>query len=166
MTRWIPDASLDAPDGHTWMRPAPDDCARCDCHTARVCEGFQWHLATLPTQPDGTQYTEPCPCEEKARQPEDRTVAIELDGILRHLPAKLHRTGLLAGRLVTDRLFRAQSAMAGECPVPVPMGLHHPTEQTDPRLIVIDSTGQKWVMGFTAQHNLQRYRITGFARVP
>ncbi|WKX69574.1 hypothetical protein [Streptomyces sp. XD-27] len=33
------------------------------------------------------------------------------------------------------------------------------------RLIVIDSTGEKWVMGFTAQHQLQlqRYRITGWS---
>ncbi|MGV9271495.1 hypothetical protein ACWDRR_43415 [Kitasatospora sp. NPDC003701] len=37
MTRWIDDPSLDAPDGHTWQRPAPDDCPDCDCCTARLC---------------------------------------------------------------------------------------------------------------------------------
>ncbi|WP_155353087.1 hypothetical protein [Acrocarpospora macrocephala] len=38
MTRWI-DTGMDAPDGHAWRRPAPDDCPDCDCCTAALCEG-------------------------------------------------------------------------------------------------------------------------------
>lgn len=38
MTRWIEDPTLDAPDGHAWMKPAPDDCPNCDCCTAALCE--------------------------------------------------------------------------------------------------------------------------------
>ncbi|WP_399925098.1 hypothetical protein [Streptomyces kanamyceticus] len=92
-------------------------------------------------------------------------MAVELDGILRNVPAQHHRTGLLAGRMLTARVFRAESVVAGECPVPVPMGLYRPMDDTDPRLIVIDSAGEKWVMGFTAQHRLERYRITGWSEV-
>ncbi|MFI5809187.1 hypothetical protein [Streptomyces sp. NPDC051561] len=142
--------------------PKSADCPRCPCHTTRVCEGFQWHQATPPAYDDGSPYTKPCPCERAASVPEDRTVMIELDGILREVPVQYHRTGLLTGRLLTARTFRAESPVLGECPVPVPMGLYRPKGDTDPRLIVIDSVGEKWVMGFTAQHNLQRYRIAGW----
>ncbi|MGW8332476.1 hypothetical protein ACWGLE_31795 [Streptomyces sp. NPDC055897] len=91
-----------------------------------------------------------------------RTVAIELDGILRMVEAQYHRTGLLTGRMLTERVFRAESETLGECPVPVPMGLFRPKEDTDPRLVVIDSAGVKWAMGFTVQHHLRPYRITGW----
>lgn len=63
MTRWIEDPSLEAPDGHVWARPAPDDCPDCPCHTLRVCEQRAWAEAHQPTNPDGTPYTKPCPCE-------------------------------------------------------------------------------------------------------
>jgi hypothetical protein len=64
MTRWIEDGSLEAPEGHKWMKPAPDDCPNCVCHTARVCDGGLWLQATRPTNADGTAYTKRCPCEE------------------------------------------------------------------------------------------------------
>ncbi|MEU8887343.1 hypothetical protein [Streptomyces sp. NPDC048442] len=151
------------PFGPEYVRPKSANCPRCPCHTSRVCEGFQWHLASTPTYPDGSSYTEPCPCEQAASVPEDRTVLIELDGVLREVSAQYHRTGLLTGRLVTTRVFRAESPALGECPVAVPMALYRPKADTDSRLVVIDSVGEKWVMGFTAQHNLQRYRIAGWS---
>lgn len=150
------------PFGPEYVRPVAPACPKCPCHTRRVCDGFQWHRAEQPTNPDGTPYDRPCPCEEAVRKPEVRTVAIELDGILREVPAQYHRVGLLAGRLLTDRVFRAESAVAGDCPVPAPMVLYRLMDGTDPRLVVIDSAGVKWVMGFTAQHSLQCYRITGW----
>ncbi|QHC26404.1 hypothetical protein [Streptomyces sp. GS7] len=151
------------PFGPEYVRPKAADCPNCPCHTRRVCDEFQWHRAERPTYLDGTPYDKPCPCEEAAKVPEDRTVAIELDGVLRTVPARYHRAGLPAGGMVTERVFRAESIVAGECPVPVPMILGRPTDDTDPRLIVIDSAGERWVMGFTAQHYLQRYRITGWS---
>lgn len=63
MVNWIEDTSLEAPEGHKWMKPAPDDCPNCVCHTLRVCRGELWLLAERPTYPDGRAYTEPCPCE-------------------------------------------------------------------------------------------------------
>ncbi|MFF3159161.1 hypothetical protein [Streptomyces sp. NPDC057910] len=128
------------PFGPEYVRPTPEGCPNCPCHTRRVFDGFQWLRAERPTYSDGTPYDEPCPCEEAAAEPVDRTVMIELDGILRAVPARYHRSGLLAGRMVTARVFSAEAAELGECPVPVPMGLYHPREDTDPRLIVIDST--------------------------
>ncbi len=37
MAQWVENYSLEAPEGHRWERPAPEDCARFPCHTARVC---------------------------------------------------------------------------------------------------------------------------------
>ncbi|MGW0826684.1 hypothetical protein [Streptomyces sp. NPDC002845] len=86
---------------------------------------------------------------------------IELDGLLRQVPAEYHATGALAGRMVTARAFYAESPY-GECPVPVPMPLHRPTARTDPRLIVVDDLGEQWVMGFHVLYKQLRFRITGF----
>ena len=36
-TQWIEDHTLDAPDGHMWVRPV-DDCPNCGCCTRRLCE--------------------------------------------------------------------------------------------------------------------------------
>ncbi|MFD5264876.1 hypothetical protein [Streptomyces sp. NPDC058335] len=88
-------------------------------------------------------------------------MTIELDGLLRQVPAEYHPTGALAGRMVTARAFYAESPY-GECPVPVPMPLHRPTTRTDPRLIVVDDLAEPWVMGFHVQYQQLRYRITGF----
>ncbi|MFF2777065.1 hypothetical protein ACFVU3_19420 [Streptomyces sp. NPDC058052] len=93
--------------------------------------------------------------------PRHRTVIIELDGLLRRVPAEYHSNGTLAGRMVTVRAFHAESRF-GECPYPVPMALHRPTARTDPRLIVIDNLGERWVMGFTIQYQQLNYRITSF----
>lgn len=62
MTRWVEDPSLEAPDGHRWMRPVPDDCPNCPCHTARVCTNQLWAQAGIPTYEDGRMFAEPCPC--------------------------------------------------------------------------------------------------------
>ncbi|MFF4323333.1 hypothetical protein [Streptomyces sp. NPDC001568] len=88
-------------------------------------------------------------------------MAVELDGILRHVPADYHRTGPLAGRMLTARVFHAESPF-GDCPVPVAMPLHRPTERTDPRLIVVDDQTTRWVMGFRVQYGQRAYRITDF----
>ncbi|WP_030722192.1 hypothetical protein [Streptomyces sp. NRRL S-237] len=93
--------------------------------------------------------------------PVHRTVAVELNGILKQVPAEYHRTGLLAGRMLTARVFYAKSPFS-ECPVPVAMPLHRPTERTDPRLIVVDDQITRWVMGFNVQHGQHTYRITDF----
>ncbi len=63
MNRWIEDYSFEAPEGHRWERPAPEDCPRCPCHTARVCRAAAWSRATRPETADGSPYTAPCPCE-------------------------------------------------------------------------------------------------------
>ncbi|MFB7609935.1 hypothetical protein [Streptomyces gardneri] len=93
--------------------------------------------------------------------PRQRAVLIELDGLLRQVPAEYHSRGTLAGRMVTVRAFRAESRF-GECPYPVPMALHRPTALTDPRIIVIDNLGEQWVMGFAIQYQQLIYRITSF----
>lgn len=67
MTNWIEDTSLEAPEGHKWMKPAPDDCPNCPCHTLRVCDGGLWMQAERPRNPDGSLYTVPCPCEAATR---------------------------------------------------------------------------------------------------
>ncbi|MEW2623682.1 hypothetical protein [Streptomyces sp. NPDC048106] len=90
-----------------------------------------------------------------------RTVAIELDGLLRQVPAVYHPTGALVGRMVTEVVFYAESWL-GECPVPVAIPLHRPTARTDPRLVVVDDLAERWVMGFNVLYNQTPYRITGF----
>lgn len=94
-------------------------------------------------------------------KPRRRSVIIELDGVLRKVPAEYHPNGPLVGRMVTAHAFYAESCVGG-CPFPVPMPLHRPTARTDPRLIVIDSLGERWVMGFSIQYQQIFYRITSF----
>lgn len=68
--RWIEDPSLEAPDGHRWLKPAPE-CPNCVCHMDRVCRAQEWTKAWAtglhPRNADGTPYTKPCPCEEGAK---------------------------------------------------------------------------------------------------
>jgi len=64
VAEWIEDTSLEAPERHRWMKPAPDDCPNCPCHTARVCTRRRWNEATPPQNADGTPYTERCPCQD------------------------------------------------------------------------------------------------------
>jgi hypothetical protein len=95
----------------------------------------------------------------RVREGRYRTVVIELDGILRLVPARA--TGEPVGCMETTRTFYADS-LFGECPVPVAMRLHRPTADTDPRLIIVDDLAERWVMGFNVWYNQQRYRITAF----
>lgn len=164
MTRWIEDPSLDAPEGHHWVRPALDDCPNCPCHTARTCEAAGWALAHRPTHQDGTPYTEPCPCEQKGEEAghEARTVVIELDGILNYVQAEFHLSGIAAGRMLTEAVFAGHSPIHGDAPGPLRMGLRRPTERDDPRHIVVDDRGERWVMGPTSMRATITYRITGF----
>ncbi|MEU6310786.1 hypothetical protein [Streptomyces sp. NPDC047014] len=87
---------------------------------------------------------------------------MELGGVLRQVAARYHRAGPLAGRLVTDARFLARSAFGGQCPVPVRMALYRPMAGTDPRLIVVDDTGSRWVLSLTARYDGAPYTITGF----
>lgn len=68
MTRWAEDPTIEPPEGHRWMRPVPDECPACECHTARVCEAQLWAQASPPTYADGTAYLKPCPCRTAARR--------------------------------------------------------------------------------------------------
>lgn len=36
--RWVEDHSLEAPEGHRWMKPAPNDCPNCPCCTLALCQ--------------------------------------------------------------------------------------------------------------------------------
>ncbi|WP_030960619.1 hypothetical protein [Streptomyces sp. NRRL S-378] len=87
---------------------------------------------------------------------------MELDGVLRQVPARYHRAGPFVGRLITEPWFRADSRFGGECPVPVRMVLHRPMARTDPRLVVVDDTASSWVLSFTACHDGTPYTITAF----
>ncbi|MFD7541893.1 hypothetical protein [Streptomyces sp. NPDC059819] len=93
---------------------------------------------------------------------ETRHLAIELDGILRHVPGHYHQSGPLVGRMITAAWFQAECPYFGPSPVPVPMALHRPRTSTDPRLIVIDNTASPWVLSFRAWHDARPYKITGF----
>jgi hypothetical protein len=64
-TQWVDDPTLDAPDGHRWVRPV-DECPDCPCHMAPVCTQRRWSEAVMPTYPDGRPiHTAPCPCEQR-----------------------------------------------------------------------------------------------------
>lgn len=65
MTSWIEDPSMEAPEGHRWMKPAPDECPNCPCHTLRVCRDRLWDQSSRPVYDNGMPYTGPCRCEEQ-----------------------------------------------------------------------------------------------------
>ncbi|WP_327286598.1 hypothetical protein [Streptomyces sp. NBC_01205] len=93
---------------------------------------------------------------------EHRTLAIELDGVLRPVPGHYHRSGPFTSRLITAAHFRGSCEIGGECPVPVRMALHRPRASIDRRLIVLDDLSTQWVMSFATCHDHRLYKITGF----
>jgi hypothetical protein len=76
VTDWEPDYSLDAPEGHLWVKPAPEDCPDCSCCTARLCATAAekelpcWWVITNGGQ--GVEDVRNCPCGQKI---EDRMYA-------------------------------------------------------------------------------------------
>ncbi|MFB4197746.1 zinc finger domain-containing protein [Streptomyces carpaticus] len=141
--RWVEDASLPAPDGHTWQRPATGDCPNCPCHTARVCEGMLWATAQRPANADGTPYTRPCPCEQAAPAPEPREVTLTLGGVTRTVKALYHHHGPGRGQLRTTGCQFAQ-ARPGEPARAGDMILSPAADDADPAAIAIDDTGARW----------------------
>lgn len=63
MTSWVPDYSLEAPDGHTWMRPSPD-CRDCRCCSAALCDQARQFLLGCDTLSSGGSDFDltACPC--------------------------------------------------------------------------------------------------------
>ncbi|RMI44422.1 hypothetical protein [Streptomyces triticirhizae] len=164
MTRWIEDPALEAPDGHRWVRPAPDDCPACPCHTLRTCEGHQWHLATPPAYGDGAPYTEPCPCEQAAT-PEPRTITVTLGGTTRTVPVNLHRRGWLLGQLTTadGRDGAVFAADVDGRTVRVRARFEPATDGTPAADRCTDSAGTQWVLARRVSHGAQFGTITGWA---
>lgn len=91
-----------------------------------------------------------------------RSLAIELDGLLRIVPGQYHMSGPLAGKMITDPVFQGQCEYTGVHPTPVRMALYRPLAATDPRLVVVDSTGSQWVLSFRACHDPRFCKISGF----
>lgn len=68
MTGWVPDLTLDAPDGHTWMKPPSEDCPDCDCCTARLCmeaDRRGAHCAMVMERGPGVMDVASCPCGDR-----------------------------------------------------------------------------------------------------
>lgn len=156
MTRWIPDGTIEAPDGFTWERPAPEDCPNCPCHTARTCEALAWRRAARPTYPDGTPYTEPCPCE---KQEEDRelSVTVWVDGAQHEVSAKYR-----LGALVTERIWEGvvNDPDGTTAPAPLVMALVHP-DVGGRGVTAVDNLGREWTQHPYASHGGVTYLITG-----
>lgn len=156
MTRWIEDPSLEAPDGHRWVRAAPDDCPTCPCHTARTCEALAWRRAERPAYPDGRPYTESCPCE---KQEEDRelSVTVWVNGSQHEVSAKYR-----LGALVTERVWEGVAHDRRETtnPAPLLMALVHP-DVGGHGVTAVDSLGRKWTQHLYASHGGVTYLITG-----
>ncbi|MEU8542960.1 hypothetical protein AB0C52_23740 [Streptomyces sp. NPDC048717] len=106
-TRWTEDTSLEAPDGHRWMKAAPDDCPSCPCHTERVCTGKLWSMATRPETTDGTPHQEPCPCEA-----EDQDAAIRRDD---HIEFPYEATLQASRDILRDAIKEAFPGPAPDC---------------------------------------------------
>lgn len=65
MTDWVPDHTLDGPDGHTWMKPLSENCPNCDRCTARLCmeaDRRRRHCAMIVDRGPGVQDVAGCPC--------------------------------------------------------------------------------------------------------
>ncbi|MFJ3176444.1 hypothetical protein ACIPJK_37575 [Streptomyces roseus] len=112
-------------------------------------------LLSTPAQPHPHQ-------PRAAPATERRTLAVELDAVLRPVAAFYHLAGPLTGRLITEACFRGECEIEGPCPVPVRMALHRPRARTDPRLIVLDDSSTPWVMSFVTCYDRRHYTITGF----
>ncbi|MFJ5785495.1 hypothetical protein [Streptomyces hydrogenans] len=79
MTSWVEDHSLEAPDGHVWMRPV-DDCPNCPCCTRRLCSeaaertdpvtGKTGIPCSWLVGPDAFDTVRNCPCESNGEAPE------------------------------------------------------------------------------------------------
>jgi hypothetical protein len=91
-----------------------------------------------------------------------RTLAVELDGLLRMVPGQYHLSGPLVGRMITDPVFQGECEYTGVHPTPVRMALHRPLAATDPRLVVVDNVGSRWVLSFRACHDPRFCKISGF----
>lgn len=159
---WIEDPYLDAPEGHTWMRPAPEDCPHCPCHTARVCDSLLWHLSR-PENPDGTPYTEPCPCRTR-EESRPHNVSVTVGGTTYVVGADLFR-----GTLVTDAVWDgvATDPDTGQ-PAPVPLALvlanaEYVGSDLDNQPRVADPLGREveWVQIPGTVYNGVHYKITG-----
>jgi hypothetical protein len=62
VTSWVPDYSIEAPEGHVWQRGSAD-CPDCRCCTAALCDRARRHVVhgcsgSGPSDFDLTQ----CPC--------------------------------------------------------------------------------------------------------
>jgi hypothetical protein len=177
MTRWIEDPSLDAPDGHLWVRPAPEDCPRCPCHTAIVCDSLLWRQADQPTHPDGTEYTEACPCEQ-AEEERPYNVAVTVDGQQYVVGATFWCGSLRTERVwdgiaielyperpsddattEPDEVIHAPVPLAMVLALPQAIGTAHADQprSADP----FGRDGLEWVQFPDALHDGTRYVITG-----
>lgn len=75
LTQWVEDPTLEAPDGHLWVKPV-DVCPNCDCCTRALCEkGATSTMGCLrwvgETDDETRERVRVCPCP-KAPSPWDR----------------------------------------------------------------------------------------------
>lgn len=68
---WIPDYTMEAPEGHVWLKPPPDDCPNCECCTAKLCQLAdekdtlcRW----LVDRGEGVMDVRNCPCSAPIEQ--------------------------------------------------------------------------------------------------
>lgn len=165
MHRWQEDPTMDAPDGHAWMRPAPEDCPNCPCHTTRVCEAELWPQATRPTTPDGSPLAEPCPCWDAAEQhTEQRIVTITIAGDQSgHPTAARYELAIAGGRILfTEAVFLAVRDDHKQLHEPVRMLLFPARDTTPADEIVTDNTGARWVQNLDVSYAGRPVRITGW----
>ncbi|MGX2996186.1 hypothetical protein JNUCC64_18195 [Streptomyces sp. JNUCC 64] len=155
MTRWIDDPSLEPPDGHRWVRAAPDDCPSCPCHTARTCEALAWRRAGRPSYPDGTPYTEPCPCERREEE-RDLSVTVWVGGVQHEVTATYRH-----GALITERIWQGVTPDRQETTalVRLAMALVRP-DIGGHGVTATDSLGREWTQHPYASHDGVTYLIT------
>jgi hypothetical protein len=125
-----------------------------------VCDSLLWRQADPPTNPDGSEYTEPCPCE-KAEEERPYNVGVTVGGHQYVVGATFW-----CGSLRTERVWEGMAEDGSIAPVPLVMILALPeaigTAHADqPR--AADPFGRKleWVQFPDSQHDGMSYRITG-----